>query len=501
MSDRRSLTPSERPSLSGKFLERLETKQPGEELSETARLSVRAPMASFSGATLPPQAPEPKQVAAPRPARVYLETIVITALFPAVGYAIDSHDPFFLTHSFSWLAVAPILIALRHGFALGFASAMATDLAVAFFWRTVLLQDHMPFPGEVVVGMIAMTMIAGQFSDVFRRDTQRFRRGLQTARRRLDTLSRAHFLLELSHERMAQQRGPAAPNLRDAIVAAGRLLRGGTSLADIAPALLEIYGAYFSVEVASLHDVNNDVMAPDALAVIGKPRVVKKSDALLKDALAQGLLTYLPAALARGAHPSTTALLAAVPFVDTGGKLRAVLAVESMPFVAFERKNLEAMVVLGGHVADLFVEETIQHGGRANLEFVLERALLDLRSASVPATLALLRVSSTGRANDLVDIVMGSALRELDFPYSTRDDSGDLLVYVLLPMSDEAVALALFDRMTKMVARELDMTMAGAGARFAYHVLTALDTVDSALEHVERRVREDALGTSVRIAR
>lgn len=493
--------PGERRTVSGRFLERLEIKRPGDE-SAAQESATGSPPESAEGVTTsatvlpaePAARPEVPQL------RAYIETVVITVLFPLIGLVIDRTDPFFFGHSFSWLAVAPLLVGARHGFALGFATAMTTDVAITLFWRSALQPAHVPYPGELVIGIVVVAMITGQFSDVFRRDTQRLRRGLSTARRRLDALSRAHFLLELSHDRIVQQQAPGAPNLRDAIAASKKLIadRGSRALADIAPGVMEIFNAYFSIEVASLHAVRDGRVDGEPLATLGKPRGLAVKDAQLVDAVANGALTYLPAALARGASPTSTSLLAVVPFIDTSGILHAVLAVESMPFVAFERRNLEAMVVLGGHIADL-LEGTVQdaHGTQRDLELVMERALHDLRSFKVPATLVLLRVLEAGKAHDVLDVVLGGALRELDFPYAARDKTGDLLVYVLLPMSDASVALALLERISKMVQRETGTTLEIAGAMFSHHVLEPMDTVESAMRAVLEKGDDNAPSAAV----
>jgi polysaccharide biosynthesis protein PelD len=459
-------------------------------------------MPSLVGGVATHEAAEPA-VKEHRPLRVFLETLIITVAFPAIGYAVDRQDPFFLRHPFSWLAVAPLLIALRHGFAFGFASAMAIDLAITVSWRLRLQHgESLPFPGEVEVGVVALAMIAGQFSDVFRRDTNRYRRGLQTARRRLDALSRAHFLLELSHDRIAQQQAPAAPNLRDAIAAVRKLMGDGgpgKSLAQAAPALLELYAGYFSIEVASLHQVEGGSLVDPPLATIGKPRTIRKTDLLVADAIASRTLTYMPAAMGRGASHHASRVLAAVPFVDTGDSLRGVLTVESMPFIAFDKRNLEAMVVLAGHVADLLSQEvgeeraTGDQPGKRDLDLVIDRALSDLRAFNMPAILAEVRIARGSRANDIVDVILGGALREIDFPYASHDPaSGDLVVYILLPMSAEPVALTVFDRMARVVQREHGMTLPASGVRVAFHVLASQDTAESAISAVDQRIQENA---------
>src|SRR5690606_24420081 len=47
--------------------------------------------------------------------RAWLETIFITLLAPAIGWALDGRDPFFLQARMAWIALAPLLVGLHHG--------------------------------------------------------------------------------------------------------------------------------------------------------------------------------------------------------------------------------------------------------------------------------------------------------------------------------------------------------------------------------------------------
>src|SRR4051812_46507073 len=63
-----------------------------------------------------------------------VESVFITLAIPAIGYATDAHDPFFLGHRFSWLVFVPILIGLRHGSVLGLGSAALLDAVLLVAW-------------------------------------------------------------------------------------------------------------------------------------------------------------------------------------------------------------------------------------------------------------------------------------------------------------------------------------------------------------------------------
>jgi hypothetical protein len=424
--------------------------------------------------------------------RAALESAALTAGVPAVGYLLDRDDAFFLAHRFSWLAFVPLLVALRHGFMLGCASALVLDTALVFAWRAQAFGVAV-FPAETLVALVALAMLTGQLSDVWRRESQRLCAWLEAQRKRLDEVSRAHALLELSHDRMDEQ-ARGAPNLREALAAVRELApdsnRGWESSA---PAILEIFATYGMVEAAALYRVSaGGQMEAKSVAVLGRPRPVSPDDPLVREALTTGRLTYLPA-LTRAQRVSSSHLLAAVPFADPKGRTRAVLCVESLPFMAFHQRNLETIATLAGHLADILwgSGHDPARGRRQQFEARVARALDEGRASGASVALASLRVRRASPMSDIVAVVLGGALRDADVPLVTREAGGDHLVYLLLPMSDEAAVRALEERIAAVVRQELQLPLDGAGAVFAGHVLEPRDTAASAMQLVAQKVHVD----------
>jgi len=136
----------------------------------------------------------------PRPPRslvAVVESLVIGAALPAVGFLINRTDPFFLARPFSWIVLPPLLAGIRHGFAAGCASASVMAFALVLSVRYHVFGVD-AFPGEALLGMVLVTMIVGHVSDVWHRDAERIRAQLESAGRRANEFARAHFLLSLS---------------------------------------------------------------------------------------------------------------------------------------------------------------------------------------------------------------------------------------------------------------------------------------------------------------
>jgi hypothetical protein len=296
-------------------------------------------------------------LAARSPAAI-AEAAVLTLAIPAIGFGIDRSDPFFLKYHFPWLVFAPLLIALRHGFTLGFGSSVALDVALVLAWRTGAVSVDR-FPAETLVGLITLAMVSGQFSDLWKREIVRLDSGFGVLQKQADRLARSHFLLEMSHDRLDEQVERRTSSLREGMAAVRDLASAheGLSLTDHGAAMMDVFAAYCGLEVGELFAVERGVLGRRC-AALGRAYTMRPDDPLVARAIRARQLTYLPAATLpdredRERRRVTSPLLAVIPFVDATGTVRALLCVQAMPFISFEKRNLEAMATLAEHFADL----------------------------------------------------------------------------------------------------------------------------------------------------
>lgn len=293
------------------------------------------------------------------------ESAVVTLAIPAIGYAIDPADPFFLHQRFPWLVFAPLLVALRHGFTLGFGSAFALAAALIVAWRNRLVPMG-GFPGEPAVGLVALAMIAGQFAELWKRETRHREGRLALLREEVDRLARSHLLLEASHDRLDEQLQRKGASLRHAVGALDELVGDGFSMVTHGSAVLDLFAAHCGLEVGELVRVEHGGTAGERYAALGRVEPMRRDDPLFLQAVRSGRLTYIPAATGSGRDPavSRSPLLAAVPFTDGAGVVHAVLCVQAMPFLAFDAQNLDAMVVIAAGLAERLRDRPRSHEAR-----------------------------------------------------------------------------------------------------------------------------------------
>jgi polysaccharide biosynthesis protein PelD len=454
--------------------------------------------------TLPPRGARAASVVS-RPRRVragagriqaVTEAVFITALVPAIGAFANPGDPFYLSTGFPWLAVAPLLIGLRHGSTLGLASAVALDIGLAIAWRTqiVPLQD---FPGDAVIGLFALAMLCGLFSDAWKREVRRLNAAFREMRGQVDQLSRYNFLLELSHERVEAQLARPVPSLHKALAAARSLATNASavSLDLLGRSMIEVFASYCMVEDASLVAVERGIPSGAPVATHGKPAALRADDPLVVAALQSGRLAYVPRADANEAPTSEASpWLLVLPLVDTAGRAQAILCVRSIPFFAFERQNLATLGMLGGHFADLIAlggeAMAPEAARRRHFEVRLARALIDYQQHQTASALVHLVLQHGTPIADILDVLVESALDDFEFPLVVRRANGDLHGFFVLPHTEhDAAARAARARLERITKQELRLGIEEAGGRLAAHTLkTASDVaiihrlVDDSLE-------------------
>ena len=428
---------------------------------------------------------------APRVARALVESVVLTLAFPALGYAFDRSDPFFLKHAFPWIVFAPLLVGLRHGFAPGCTSGLVLAGALVLSWRAHVL-GVVAFPAESALGLVALAMLTGQFSDVWRRETRRLAATPQQRRRRGAALAQSHFLLDLSHERLREE-SAGVPNLQDALAGVRKAAAvADGSWASIADAMMSIFAAYAMLEVGVVVRLDARGHAAGTIAAIGAAQRVDPDDALLAAATRSRDVVYQPSRGSATEAGPWSRLLAAIPFVDTRGGVPAVLCVQSMPFAAFHKKNLEALFVLAGHFADLGAAGAGgdgEEGRRIEFDTRLARAIHDHESFGLPSVVVELWTRRGAPTATLGDLLLGAIPADVDAVMRTRDRFENVLVLALVPMAADEIRSAVQPRVEVAVRRELGMSLSEAGAALSFHAVGANETFAALMRTAMRRTK------------
>ncbi|MHB8056760.1 MAG: PelD GGDEF domain-containing protein [Desulfuromonadaceae bacterium] len=388
----------------------------------------------------------------------WLETLVITAIILALGYFFNRSDPFFIKADFPWVLFAPLLIALRYGIAPGMVSIAIICILYLSMFRMGLLSGE--FPTVFMLGGVLMTMICGQFNAVW---SVRLRRSDQLSRHaseRFEQLSRAYFMVRLSHDRLEQNLISRPVTLRDAMVELGAVLasHGGALNKETSLALISILVHYCSLESAAIYLMgNNGNMQENPVADCGRGAPFKADDLLLRSAIETGSASYQSINhLAKG---DGSPYLVAAPLRTSAGVIKGILLVSEMPFLALHRETLQIVGVLLAYATDH--TEAAYESRKLLAVFTdcpamfaaeLYKMVRLRRELDVASALVVVNILPTARLQDLC-VALERQQRGLDHGWRRNLGWGVQFV-TLMPFSGAAAVEGYKGRLNEMLGRD-----------------------------------------------
>jgi len=293
-----------------------------------------------------------------------VETVVFVLAAVLLSRWIAPDDPFGISAQFPWIWLVPAILAMRYGSAIG-VTAVATMLAG---WYGLSYQSGenasqavvsaaQAFPQPYFLGGLILTLLCGQFAEVWNARSRRLRAINAYLDERLTMLTKNHFLLRLSHERLEQDLLSKPLTLRESLDRLRSLTLTQTMLdparMPAGDAFLQIMVQSCQVEAASLYacDATGRVL-PDPLASVGKVSEFVGDDPLVKYALEQRKLAHVQTESVNQSLRNQSRYLVCAPLENFDGKLFGMLLVEKIPFVALNEDTLQLMSVLIDYYAD-----------------------------------------------------------------------------------------------------------------------------------------------------
>lgn len=309
-----------------------------------------------------------------RRTRRWLETLAITLGGPALGMAFHAKDPFWMHAPIPWLLLLPLLCGAQYGLAhavvsSGLLAALAYAYGNSTGYADVILLSNWGL-GGLIFGAIA-----GQFRDV--REERLLRASALVAHlsERVERADRASRLLKLSHERLEERLAATRWSLGGQVQLAQRNMQALCSRRELGEAMLEVLASQAMVQVASLYWAGSGQLLPFAVATLGSPQTGSQLHPLVMRAWkARRLAAVRDVSAAIGGEDGT--VLAAAPVLTSGGHIVGVVAIQQMPFMAFQTEQLRSLLVMVGHLGDVMNDRL--------RELALQN-IVSARSAAEPA--------------------------------------------------------------------------------------------------------------------
>ncbi|BEV71944.1 MULTISPECIES: PelD GGDEF domain-containing protein [unclassified Paludibacterium] len=379
------------------------------------------------------------------PALIAMETVLVSLAILLLLHLANPADPLLIDAGFGWIWLVPLICALRYGLMQGVLSSLLLLLAYS-----LQRSAEQPFPLPFFLGGFTLVLIGGQFGDTWGSKLRHMRTVTDYLNERLGVLTKTHFLLRLSHERLEHDLLSRPATLRDSL---SQLRALSLQLEGLNPdqepdlqqrharRFVEIAAHACQLERAQLHVCHRGVPDEEPAATVGAPFHLDRQDILVRYALAHRTLAHVQSKqLAPGIK---TDYIAVVPLVDAVDEILGVLVVRHMPFMALSEENLQFLLVLSGYYAD-----GVRQGAVAGLllsvypscpaDFALDfsRLVRLAHQSGIDSSLVALSFAKTDMGKTLFDHLQMSR-RALDVQWVIPGPERDAIV-VLMPLSGES---------------------------------------------------------------
>ncbi|MDR5874418.1 PelD GGDEF domain-containing protein [Halomonas sp. CUBES01] len=411
-----------------------------------------------------------------------LETLVITLAFPVIGWIINPDDPLLLDSGLTWLlAIGPLLVGMRYGFALGFSSALVSVMLMGlegwWYHGDWLADSSQRLP--VAIALILVGMLAGEMADTWRRRLQQMTVVHQAQSTRLDEFIRHYQLLRVSHDQLAERLAANPFTLRDALKALEAKYQSLAPDDDVlrhhGSELLNFLALHARVQQAVLIPVDHrQQLQPDASTWFGGETDLTWHDPMLCACLEQRRMICLKSAMEQGINIDNAPLLAVVPLVDVEQRLYAVVAITAMPFIDFHRGHLHLLAVLGAQLGDMLkqTQHTLE-GGNTDQRAVVARWVRHARDHQLISLLVTIDFSAQ-LGHDQTALAIDSIVsqqRGLDRSWVADRAGCSSRLYVLLPLTQPSAFAIYAERLKETLAAQPGIGEACQHVALSYQVI------------------------------
>ncbi len=431
----------------------------------------------------------------------WIETGVICSLIVLIGALRDSSDPFFLQSDFPWLVMAPLFAGMRYGFLRGFGAGVALTIAIFIVLGLGLYElDHIP--AIECVGMIIIGMICGEVSDRRMRRENFLVAAGEYRRRRLDEFTRAFHLLKISHDRLEHSLIGQARSLRGSIIHMREQLQksdpGKQPIKELGNTILDLYSSFGWIQMASLLEVSPEgVVDLEPCSKLGDVKPLTENDRLLRETLqTRRMVSIFVDDISGEKKLEDSLLLASIPLVDTDDRIWGILAIEQMPFMAFNDDNLRFLAVLGGHIGDT-VRNRVEHiewAEESEQDFLqsLSRCLRDAKEFQVPGACVGVKLLNPETAESIQQMILNER-RGLDRILVVEPNDA---LMILLPQTDQKGLIGYQERLKKLIAEKTEEEFADCSVLLFSSVFDGKDQLRPLMESfyknlsIERKFEE-----------
>ena len=257
------------------------------------------------------------------------EVIAVTAIIASIGYFIDEKDPLLIHYNFSFLILWLAIVTLFYGLSMGIL------MWVGFSVISSLLYIDDPIFISTLLENLFFVFLFGLFFSNLHNELNKYKIKSQYLQLRLKELTDAFFTLKISHDKLESIYIIQPASIRFVISEILESNRHSTPK-ESADNTLKILKKFFGVNSAMIYRVKRDKLKEKFASIGNIDREPTINDKLISEAIIQKRAIYLDDLEDR----EQTDYIYAVPFLDKRNIVVAILIIENIPFLFYNKDTI-----------------------------------------------------------------------------------------------------------------------------------------------------------------
>ena len=400
----------------------------------------------------------------------YLETVVIVTIFLLVGYSTTPNDICLIQQKIPYLIFLLSVLTLFHGFESGFIAMGILSGAMWLFYQK--------FPYIDFLILLMMILIFSEFHHYWTKKIRELKIGNDYKASKLNELSKAFYSLKISHDQLEKNYVVKPMSIRNAIEQIVKVNKQ-IDIDDINAINSERYKNFMSLlqksfnmqSVLIIHKLNQihdkSISLQNSIITHSSNHTDYDEAEIFDEYLIAKAIDYKkPIYISDEAgNPAfkehqNSKFLAAIPSIYNN-ELVAILAIEAMPFMAFNRENLTSIAILLEYLSfsiikkdELNLRDEVDGilDGDFRFEYIRLKRLYE--NYNVESTVLVMKLDNKLQAYKLNDIVR-KILRSLEFT-TIQQYGKSYYIINLFPLHGKSSAVGYINRLMSLLEDERD---------------------------------------------
>jgi len=397
----------------------------------------------------------------------YVETLLLISIFLISGYFFSPDDICLTQKDVPYLLILLAIVTLFHGFESGMLALGIIAFVMWFFYES--------FPYVHFLVNLLMVMIFSEFHYFWTKQIKELRTNNEYTSAKLDELANAFYSLKISHDQLEKNYVLKPMSIRSAIEEilhhdAQNLIDEKFYFSDFLALLEKSFHLQGGFILYTKSDIQEEYLTQENSQVCySATSETYNLEEIFEEYLVDKAINYKQAVYVSDdeGNPALknrleeSKFLAAIPVVYNK-KILALLVIEKMPFMAFNKENLISLAILFEYLLITALKEKLLHESKELLfikerEFRYEyiRTTLLHKKYNINSTLMVFKIKNEIQSVKIFEKAQ-HMLRSLDILTQYKSDKDLYFILFLFPLNDKAAAIGFLNRLLSNLEDERD---------------------------------------------